>query len=140
MYRTKDLIHLTPEQRQIKKEFFDTFVEIFIARNALLEKYSFRVDSRLMYSLAKKASLLAIGEGSWEKTISSIVTSLEKSLTNHLLYLRDENERREYLQDAYTLILEVNKLKDERPSVLDNLPPPFRITLSKAQESEGSPS
>ena len=138
MYRTKDLIYLEPKQRQIKAEILDIFIEVFMARNALLEKYEFKVDSRFMYSLARKASLLAISEGSWEKTIQSIVLSLEKSLTSHLLYIRNEQERKDFFQEACTLIIKVDKLKEERPSILDNLPPPFRITLAKAQESQGN--
>jgi hypothetical protein len=140
MYRKKDSIYLTPDQQKIEEAILPYFAEIFFDKNALLEKYRFRGDYRFMYSLCRKASMLAIGEGSWEKTISSIVTSLTKSLTNYLLYLRDEKERKEYLQEAYKLILKVNNLKADRPAVLDNLPPPFRITLAKAQESDGSQS
>lgn len=136
MYRKRRSIYLTSDQRKIDEEIITIFIEIFMKRNALLEIYRIKGDYRFMYFLSRKASLLAIGETSWLRVVASIVSSLEKSFSTHLMYIRDEQERQSFITDAYKFLNDVDKLKNQRPVVLDNLPPPFRIKLQPEPSSD----
>ena len=120
---------MTPEQFKIKDEFIEVFFDIAHGRNSILQHHKITGNHSFLRTVSKKASFVALGEISWERAIDSIVKSLERTFTNHLLYVWDEQERANFINDAYEFIREVEKLKSQRPAVLDNLPPPFRIKL-----------
>ena len=129
MERNRDFPYMTPEQFKIKDEFIEVFFNIAHGRNSILQHYKITGNHSFLHTVSKKASFVAVGEISWERAIDSIVKSLERTFTNHLLYIWDKQERTNFINDAYEFIREVEKLKSQRPAVLDNLPPPFRIKL-----------
>ena len=129
MNRFRGNPYMTSEQSVISNEVHAVFLNILIGRDKILQSYEITGNHNFYFTLDKKASFVALGEVKWERAIDSIVKSLERSFTNHLLYMWDEEERVNFINDAYTFIREVDNLKSQRPAILDNLPPPFRIKL-----------
>jgi hypothetical protein len=120
---------MTPEQQVVNDEIDKYFHSIYRLRKLLLEKYELEHNKNFMFTMIRKASLIAVSETTWEKAIDSTVKSLERTFTNRLLYILDSQDRGDFIAEAYELIAKVDALKLQRPSILDDLPPPVRIKL-----------
>lgn len=130
---------MTPEQQVVRSEVYPYFASINHAQKQLLDKYELEVSKTFPLTMTKKASLISVSEITWESAIDSTVKSLERTFTNRLLYILDSQDRKDFIDEAYDLISKVHYLKNLRPTILDNLPPPFRIKLqTEPSEESGS--
>jgi hypothetical protein len=129
-------VYMTPEQQVVNDEIYRYFVSIYHLRKQLLEKYELEHNENFMSTMTRKASLIAVSEITWESAIDSTVKSLERTFTNRLLYILDNQDRKDFIDEAYDLISKVHNLKSKKPAILDNLPPPFRIKLQTEQPKD----
>jgi hypothetical protein len=125
---------MTPEQQVVHNEVFRYFNGIYHLRKLLLEKYELEHNKNFQDTMLRKASLIAVSEVTWEKAIDSTVKSLERTFTNRLLYILDSQDRGDFIDEVYELLTKVNALKLQRPAILDDLPPPFRIKLDNIRQ------
>jgi hypothetical protein len=123
------IVYMTPEQQVVNDEIYKYFLGIYHLRKLLLEKYELEHNENFRSTMTRKASLIAVSEITWESAIDSTVKSLERTFTIRLLYILDSQDRKDFIDEAYDLISKVHNLKSQKPAILDNLPPPFRIKL-----------
>jgi len=127
---------MTPEQQVVNDEIYKYFHGIYHLRKLLLEKYELEHNKNFQDTMLRKASLIAVSEVTWEKAIDSTVKSLERTFTNRLLYILDSQDRGDFIDEVYELLTKVDALKLQRPAILDDLPPPFRIKLDNIRQSD----
>lgn len=129
---------MTPEQKVVNDEIYPYFRSIDGLCKLLLEKYELEHNKNFWITMVRKASLIAVSEITWESAIDSTVKSLERSFTNRLLYMLADEDRQNFIADAYDVLAKVQNLKSKKPVVLDNLPPPLRIKLQPKPSNDSS--